>query len=57
MSLAAIFIGLALLMFLAFRGHSIIWVAPVCAAFVALCVFVIYPMGYAIFRGAEIPRT
>ena len=37
MSLAAIFIGLALLMFLAFRGHSIIWVAPVCAAFVALC--------------------
>ncbi len=28
--------GLILLMFLAYRGYSIIWVAPVCAAFVAL---------------------
>ena len=37
MSLVGIFLGLALLMFLAFKGHSIIWVAPVCAAFVALC--------------------
>ena len=35
-SLVAIIIGLVLLMFLAFKGHSIIWVAPVCAAFVAL---------------------
>ena len=37
MGVITIFIGLGLLMFLAFRGHSIIWVAPVCAAFVALC--------------------
>ena len=37
MGVVTIFIGLALLMFLAFKGHSIIWVAPVCAAFVALC--------------------
>ena len=36
LSLVAIFLGLALLMFLAYRGHSIIWVAPLCAAFVAL---------------------
>ncbi|WP_100400977.1 GntP family permease [Bacillus sp. FJAT-44742] len=31
-----IFIGLALLMFLAYRGWSIIWVAPICAGVVAL---------------------
>ena len=31
-----IFVGLALLMFLAFKGNSIVWVAPLCAAFVAL---------------------
>lgn len=37
MDVVTIFLGLALLMFLAFRGHSIIWVAPLCAAFVALC--------------------
>ena len=36
LSLLSIFLGLALLMFLAYRGHSIIWVAPLCAAFVAL---------------------
>jgi len=36
LSLISIFIGLALLMFLCFKGHSIIWVAPACAAFVAL---------------------
>ena len=35
-SLLGIFLGLVLLMFLAYRGYSIIWVAPVCAAFVAL---------------------
>ncbi|MCD8350287.1 MAG: GntP family permease [Planctomycetaceae bacterium] len=35
-SLAGIFIGLILLMVLAYRGYSIIWVAPVCAALVAL---------------------
>ena len=35
-SLLSIFLGLGLLMFLAYRGHSIIWVAPLCAAFVAL---------------------
>ncbi|MDR2527712.1 MAG: GntP family permease [Synergistaceae bacterium] len=35
-SMVSIFLGLALLMFLAYRGHSIIWVAPVCAAFAAL---------------------
>jgi H+/gluconate symporter-like permease len=34
-SLFSIFLGLALLMFLAYRGHSIIWVAPLCAAVVA----------------------
>ncbi|PSL51366.1 H+/gluconate symporter-like permease [Salsuginibacillus halophilus] len=31
-----IFLGLALLMFLAYRGWSIIWVAPICAGVVAL---------------------
>jgi H+/gluconate symporter-like permease len=36
LSLVGIFVGLVLLMFLAYRGHSIIWVAPVCAAVVAL---------------------
>jgi H+/gluconate symporter-like permease len=35
-SLIGIFVGLVLLMYLAYRGHSIIWVAPVCAAVVAL---------------------
>lgn len=35
-SLLGIVVGLVLLMFLAFRGHSIIWVAPFCAAIVAL---------------------
>lgn len=35
-SLMGIFLGLVLLMVLAYRGYSIIWVAPVCAAFVAL---------------------
>ncbi len=31
-----IFLGLILLMFLAYRGYSIIWIAPICAAVVAL---------------------
>lgn len=31
-----IIIGLVLLMFLAYRGYSIIWVAPITAAVVAL---------------------
>lgn len=35
-SLVGIFVGLILLMILAYRGYSIIWVAPVCAALVAL---------------------
>ena len=35
-SMMGIFIGLILLMYLAYKGHSIVWVAPVCAAFVAL---------------------
>ncbi|MDR2179182.1 MAG: GntP family permease [Synergistaceae bacterium] len=34
-SLVGIFVGLVLLMFLAYRGHSIIWVAPACAVVVA----------------------
>lgn len=36
MSLFGIALGLALLIFLAFKGQSILWVAPVCAAVVAL---------------------
>lgn len=36
LSLIGILVGLFLLMFLAFRGHSIIWVAPVTAMVVAL---------------------
>ncbi|MDL2325058.1 GntP family permease [Ruminococcaceae bacterium OttesenSCG-928-A16] len=36
LSLVGIFVGLVLLMFLAYKGHSIIWVAPLCAAVVAL---------------------
>lgn len=36
MSLFGIFLGLALLMLLAFRGYSIVWVAPLCAAVVAV---------------------
>lgn len=35
-SLLGIFLGLVLLMFLAYKGYSIIWVAPLCAALVAL---------------------
>ncbi len=35
-SLIGIVLGLVLLIFLAYKGHSIIWVAPVCAALVAL---------------------
>jgi hypothetical protein len=31
-----IFIGLVLLMVLAYRGWSIIWIAPICAGIVAL---------------------
>lgn len=36
LSLIGIFVGLFLLMFFAYKGYSIIWVAPVCAAVVAL---------------------
>lgn len=36
MSLFGIVFGLALLIFLAFKGQSILWVAPLCAAVVAL---------------------
>ena len=36
MSLIGIVLGLALLIILAYRGHSIIWVAPLCAVLVAL---------------------
>ena len=35
-SLIGIVSGLVLLIFLAYKGHSIIWVAPVCAALVAV---------------------
>ena len=35
-SLIGILLGLVLLVYLAYRGHSIIWVAPVCALLVAL---------------------
>lgn len=35
-SLIGIFLGLILLIFLAYKGHSIIWVAPLCAALVAV---------------------
>lgn len=35
-SLVGIFLGLALLMFLAFKGHYIVWVAPLTAGLVAL---------------------
>lgn len=35
-SLLGIILGLCVLIFLAYKGHSIIWVAPVCAAIVAL---------------------
>ena len=36
LSLVGIFLGLILLIYLAYKGHSIIWVSPVCAALVAL---------------------
>ena len=36
MGVVTIFLGLALLMFLAFKGHSIIWVAPLCAFVLAV---------------------
>lgn len=36
LSLPGIIVGLVLLMLLAYRGCSIIWVAPVCAAVVAV---------------------
>jgi len=35
-SLIGIFIGLAVLIALAYRGHSIVWIAPFCAIIVAL---------------------
>jgi len=35
-SLLGIFIGLGLLMYLALKGHSIVWVAPLCAAVVTV---------------------
>ena len=35
-SLIGIVFGLCALIFLAYKGHSIIWVAPVCAAIVAV---------------------
>ena len=35
-SLVGIFLGLVLLIVLAYKGHSIIWVAPLCAIFVAV---------------------
>lgn len=35
-SLIGIFLGLGLLMYLALKGHSIVWVAPLCAAVVAV---------------------
>ncbi len=35
-SLCGIIIGLCLLIFFAYKGHSIIWVAPVCAIIVAI---------------------
>ena len=35
-SLVGIILGLILLIFLAYKGHSIIWVAPVCVVLVAL---------------------
>lgn len=35
-SLCGILIGLCLLIFLAYKGHSIIWVAPLCAVVVAV---------------------
>ena len=106
LSLFGIILGLVLLMFLAYKGYSIIWVAPVCAVVVAVLsgyaildayigdymkgmadyvlqwfpafflgavygkvmdltgsarslgvVFVIYPMGYSIYRAADLPRT
>lgn len=36
LSLFGIFLGLGLLMYLALKGYSIVWVAPLCAAVVAL---------------------
>ena len=36
LSLLGILLGLVLLILLAYKGHSIIWVAPVCAAIVAI---------------------
>lgn len=36
LSLFGIFAGLALLMYLAFKGYSIVWIAPLCAALVAV---------------------
>ncbi|MBQ9986151.1 MAG: GntP family permease [Oscillospiraceae bacterium] len=35
-SLCGIFVGLGVLIWLAYKGHSIIWVAPVCAVIVAV---------------------
>ncbi|MBR4941088.1 MAG: GntP family permease, partial [Clostridia bacterium] len=36
LSLIGIVLGLVLLIVLAYKGHSIIWVAPVCAILVAV---------------------
>ena len=42
LSLFGIILGLVLLMFLAYKGYSIIWVAPVCAVVVAVLLSLIH---------------
>ncbi len=50
LSLVGIIVGLALLIFLAFRGKSLLWAAPVCALLVAftggLDMFTAYTQNY-----------
>ena len=51
-SLIGIFVGLALLMLLAYRGHSIFWIAPFCALIVA-----IFALGAGLGEGRSLLTT
>ena len=51
-SLIGIFVGLALLMLLAYRGHSIVWIAPFCALIVA-----IFALGAGLGEGRSLLTT
>ena len=56
MGLSGVLLGLALLVWLAFRGWSVLLLAPLAALLMVVAFFVLAPMAEALFRGAAIPR-